>query len=170
MKSTHSFLEYIDWQALRELAEKAGISESAMHSYELGDRKPKPEMIARIATALKVWPKYLSAPEFGPRLEFSYALLENDDIQGCIITEINDQPAIVAKSMGTDHSFYNLLSEWNKMSRRSTIRRSRPRSTRIGSAPTRVPAGSAHPTARAPGREVGSYERTGKKRGRPHQA
>ena len=83
----------------KQLAELSGISESAMRSYELGDRKPKKEVLERIAMALRVRPEYLSAPEFGPRLEFFYTLLENDELYGYTITEVNGQPAIVGGGM-----------------------------------------------------------------------
>lgn len=99
----------------KELSERAGVSESAMRSYELGDRKPKPEVAERIAMALGVRPEYLNSPEFGPRLEFYYALLENDDMYGYTITEINGHPAIVANGVSNGHAFFNLLNEWNKM-------------------------------------------------------
>ena len=55
----------------KQLAELSGISESALRSYELGDRKPKKEVLEHIAKALRVRPEYLSTPEFGPHLEFS---------------------------------------------------------------------------------------------------
>lgn len=51
-----------------------------MRSYELGDRKPKNEALERIAIAPKVRLKCLSAPEFRPKMEFFYALLENDEL------------------------------------------------------------------------------------------
>lgn len=66
----------------KQLAELSGISESALRSYELGDRKPKKEILERIAMALRVRPEYLSAPEFGPSMEFFYAMLENDELYG----------------------------------------------------------------------------------------
>lgn len=53
---------------------------------ELGDRKPKKEVLERIAMALRVRPEYLSAPEFGPSMEFFYAILENDELYGYTIT------------------------------------------------------------------------------------
>lgn len=99
----------------KELAELAGISESAMRSYELGDRKPKREVLERIAMALRVRPEYLSAPEFGPKMEFFYALLENDELMGYTITEINGQPAITRGSMTTGTTFSDFLSDWNEM-------------------------------------------------------
>lgn len=99
----------------KELAREAGISESAMRSYELGDRTPKPEVLDRIARALKVRPEYLSAPEFKRSLEFTYALLENDDMQDYTVAEINGHPAIVANAKSAGGSFAKLLSEWNNM-------------------------------------------------------
>ena len=99
----------------KELAREAGISESAMRSYELGDRTPKPEVLDCIARALKVRPEYLSAPEFKRSLEFTYALLENDDMQDYTVAEINGHPAIVANAKSAGGSFAKLLSEWNDM-------------------------------------------------------
>ena len=55
----------------KQLASLSGISESALRSYELGDRKPKKEVLERIAMALRVRPEYLSAPEFGPSMSSS---------------------------------------------------------------------------------------------------
>lgn len=37
----------------KQLAELSGISESALRSYELGDRKPKKEVLEHIAKALE---------------------------------------------------------------------------------------------------------------------
>ena len=99
----------------KELAREASISESAMRSYELGDRTPKPEVLDRIARALQVRPEYLSAPEYKRSLEFTYALLENDDMQGYTVTEIDGHPAIVANAKSAGNSFANLLREWNDM-------------------------------------------------------
>lgn len=97
----------------KQVADFAGISETAYRSYELGARKAKPEISERIAKALKVRPEYLSSPEFGPYMEFYYAILENEDILGYTVTKINGQPAIVAKPGAS--SFFALLSNWNKM-------------------------------------------------------
>lgn len=99
----------------KELAELAGISESAMRSYELGDRKPKREVLERIAMALRVRSEYLSAPEFGPKMEFFYALLENDELMGYTITEINGQPVITGGGMTAGITFSDFLSDWSEM-------------------------------------------------------
>ena len=99
----------------KELAFRSGTSESALRSYELGDRKPKAEVVDHIAMELRVRPEYLSAPEFANRMEFVYALLENDDRFGYTITEINGHPAIVANDTTAGHGFSGLLNEWNEM-------------------------------------------------------
>lgn len=102
----------------KQLAELSGISESAMRSYELGDRKPKKEVLERIAMALGVRSEYLSAPEFGPSMEFFYALLENDELYGYTITEINDRPAITGGLMAVGVTFDGFLGDWSKMKKK----------------------------------------------------
>lgn len=99
----------------KQLAELCGVSESAMRSYELGDRKPKKEILERVAMVLGVRSEYLTAPEFGPRMEFFYALLENDDLMGYTIAEVNGQPAIVADGMTVGLEFSELLRDWSEM-------------------------------------------------------
>lgn len=63
----------------RELAEKAGLTESAMRSYELGYRMPKREIVDRIAKAFGVRSEYLTAPEFLNSTVFCYALLQSEE-------------------------------------------------------------------------------------------
>lgn len=43
----------------KELAEKVGVTETVMSRYITGDRDPKPEMVANIATALHTTSDYL---------------------------------------------------------------------------------------------------------------
>lgn len=43
----------------RELARRVGVTEAVMSRYISGDREPKPEMLANIATALGVTSDYL---------------------------------------------------------------------------------------------------------------
>lgn len=102
----------------KQLAELSSISERAMRSYELGDRKPKKEVLERIAMALRVRSEYLSAPEFGPSMEFFYALLENDELYGYTITEINGRPAITGGVMTVGMNFGGFLRDWNKMKKK----------------------------------------------------
>ena len=102
----------------KQLASLSGISESALRSYELGDRKPKKEVLERIAMGLRVRPEYLSAPEFGPSMEFFYAMLENDELYGYTITEINGRPAITGGLMTVGMTFDGFLRDWNKMKKK----------------------------------------------------
>ena len=53
----------------KELAERIGITEAVMSRYISGDREPKPETIANIATALHTTSDYLLGIENG---EFDY--------------------------------------------------------------------------------------------------
>lgn len=80
-----------------------------MRSYELGDRKPKNEALERIAIAPKVRLKCLSAPEFRSKMEFFYALLENDELMSYAITEVNGKPAIVGSDTTAGLTFNGFL-------------------------------------------------------------
>ncbi|WP_288169035.1 helix-turn-helix domain-containing protein [uncultured Slackia sp.] len=102
----------------KRLAAFSGISESALRSYELGDRKPKKEVLERIAMALRVRPECLSAPEFGSSMEFFYAMLENDELYGYTIIEINGRPAITGGLMTVGMTFDGFLGDWNKMKKK----------------------------------------------------
>ena len=102
----------------KRLAALSGISESALRSYELGDRKPKKEVLERIAMALRVRPECLSAPEFGSSMEFFYAMLENDELYGYTIIEINGRPAITGGLMTVGMTFDGFLGDWNKMKKK----------------------------------------------------
>lgn len=99
----------------KRLAALSGISESALRSYELGDRKPKKEVLERIAMAHS---RYLSAPEFGSSMEFFYAMLENDELYGYTIIEINGRPAITGGLMTVGMTFDGFLGDWNKMKKK----------------------------------------------------
>lgn len=102
----------------KQLAELSCISESALRSYELGDRKPKNEVLEHIAKALRVRPEYLSTPEFGPHLEFFYALLENDELCGYTITEIDGRPVITGGLYTVGSTFDGFLRDRNKMKKK----------------------------------------------------
>ena len=84
----------------------------------MGDRKPKKEVLDHIAKALRVRPEYLSTPEFGPHLEFFYTLLENDELMGYTITEIDGRPAIAGGLYTVGLTFDGFLRDWNKMKKK----------------------------------------------------
>lgn len=99
----------------KEVAAKAHITESAYRAYELGDRNPKPGILDRIAKVLGVRPEYLSAPAFKNRREFAYALLENEDIFGYTVRDIDGTTAIVTGYSPDMSSFTEFIQEWGSM-------------------------------------------------------
>ena len=96
-----------------------------MRGYDLGDRKPKNEALERISIAPKVRPKCLSAPEFRPKMEFLYALLENDELMGCAITKVNGKPAIVGSDTTASLTFNGFLRSWNNVKKETSYMKSR---------------------------------------------
>lgn len=99
----------------KEVADKAHITESAYRAYELGDRNPKPEILDRIAKVLGVRHEYLSAPAFRNRREFAYALLENEDIFGYTVRDI-DGTATIATGYGSAMNFFaDFIHDWEDM-------------------------------------------------------
>ena len=58
----------------RELAELSGLSESALRSYELGDRFPKERHLDRIARALRVRPEVFEDHDEMTSVDLSKAL------------------------------------------------------------------------------------------------
>lgn len=99
----------------KEVADKAHITESAYRAYELGDRNPKSEILDRIAKVLGVRPEYLSAPVFRNRREFAYALLENEDIFGYTVRDINGTAAIATGYDPATNFFAEFIHDWEDM-------------------------------------------------------
>lgn len=99
----------------KKVADKAHITESAYRAYELGDRNPKPEILDRIAKVLGVRPEYLSAPTFRNYREFAYALLENEDVFGYTVHDI-DGTAAIATGYGPAMNFFaEFINDWEDM-------------------------------------------------------
>lgn len=99
----------------KEVADQAHITESAYRAYELGDCNPKLEILNRIAKVLGVRPEYLSIPVFRNRREFTYALLENEDVFGYTVRKIDGVPAIM-KGYGSAMDFFTkFVRDWEQM-------------------------------------------------------
>lgn len=71
----------------RQLAEAAGLSESALRSYELGDRNPKEKHLERIALALKVRPEAFTCREAMTNLQAIHLLFSMEDSFGIAPTD-----------------------------------------------------------------------------------
>lgn len=63
----------------RELAEKAGMSESTLRSYELGDRNPKPVHLKMIAEALQVRPEIFADTTIRTDMEVIHLIFNLED-------------------------------------------------------------------------------------------
>lgn len=99
----------------KKVVDKACITESVYRAYELGDRNPKPEILDRIVKVLGVRPEYLSAPAFRNRCEFAYALLENEDIFGYTVRDIDGTFAIATGYGPAMNFFAEFIHDWEEM-------------------------------------------------------
>lgn len=71
----------------KQLAEAAGLSESALRSYELGDRNPKEKHLERIALALKVRPEAFAYREAMTNLQVIHLLFGMEEQFGIAPTD-----------------------------------------------------------------------------------
>lgn len=71
----------------KQLAEAAGMSESALRSYELGDRNPKDKHLGRIALALNVRPEAFACREAMTNLQAIHLLFGMEDQFGIAPTD-----------------------------------------------------------------------------------
>lgn len=99
----------------KEAAAKAHITESAYCVCELGDRNPEPEILDRIAKALRVRLEYLSAPMFRNRREFAYMILENGGAFGYSVHDIDGIDAIVAGPGPAMGFFAEFTHDWEEV-------------------------------------------------------
>lgn len=99
----------------KEVADETHITESSRRAYELGDRNPESEILGRIAKVLGVRLGYLGTPTFRNRREFAYALLENEDIFGYTVRDI-DGTAAIATGYGSAMNFFaKFIHNWEEM-------------------------------------------------------
>ncbi len=96
----------------KEVADKAHITDSAYRAYELGNRNPKSEILDRVAKMLGVRSEYLSALAFRNRQEFMYALLENEDMFGYTVRDIDGTAAIATGNDPAMNFFAEFIHDW----------------------------------------------------------
>lgn len=95
----------------KELAKAAGIGESALRSYELGDRLPKERPLEKIAMALRVRPEALNPTDAYTDLDVIYTLFEFEDMDAIEPTE----NGFVVKEFGKRAGVYRrMLKAWSK--------------------------------------------------------
>ncbi|MCR4815307.1 MAG: helix-turn-helix domain-containing protein [Lachnospiraceae bacterium] len=74
-----------------ELGTKIGLNADRVQKYENGARKPKPEMIKKLAQALGVETIALTDPNTETDLGFMYAFFSNEDFYGLEVTIIEKE-------------------------------------------------------------------------------
>lgn len=94
----------------KELAKAAGVGESALRSYELGDRRPKPRQLQKIALALKVRPEALGSIVAMSDMEIIYTLFEFEE-QGYLEPSVTDNTPTLASR---NSAIRRTLREWTK--------------------------------------------------------
>lgn len=94
----------------KELAEKAGLSESALRSYELGYRHPKDSRIKLIAQALEVHPEVFVDCRIRTSQEVIHLLFNLEENYGIVL--IDGQAAV--KGTGKHPEIVKALLDWSE--------------------------------------------------------
>lgn len=94
----------------KQLAEKAGLSESALRSYELGNRHPKDSHIKLIAQALEVRPEAFTDCRIRTSQEVIHLLFNLEENHG--IVPIDGQAAV--KGAGKHPAIVKALLDWGE--------------------------------------------------------
>lgn len=94
------------------LGERIGLSADRVQKYENGARKPKMEMLIKIADALGVSSLALSDPNTTSYLGAMYALFEIESTYGLKIEEKNNA---VSLTVEYDNELYDYMHEWAKL-------------------------------------------------------
>ena len=96
----------------RELAELSGLSESALRSYELGDRFPKERHLDRIARALRVRPEVFEDHDITTVDQVIHALFNLEEQFG-LVPNGEGEPAGLTVEM-TSVDLTKALRDWGR--------------------------------------------------------
>ena len=99
--------------SLTELGEKVGLNADRMQKYENGQRKPKPDMLKKIADALSVSVMALEDPVVMTDLGLMYALFEMERYHGLRVVRSGDEIHLVFGD-GKHGITNDFLDEWEK--------------------------------------------------------
>ena len=103
----------VEGLSLSELGKMVGLSADRIQKYENGQRKPKPEMLDKIAKALDVSIDALEDPIIDTRMGAMYALFAMEDNYGLKIKEIDGE--IYFHFHGMNSALMNdMVVEWYK--------------------------------------------------------
>lgn len=96
----------------KQLAESAGLSESALRSYELGDRNPKDKHLEKIAQALAIRPEALKDFGIVTNEQAAQALFQLQ-AQGRLEPQVIDGKLCLVPPFGNE-PMRKLLRDWTK--------------------------------------------------------
>lgn len=100
-------------KSLAELGKDVGLNADRMQKYENGQRKPKPDMLKKIAHALAVSEKALQEQELYTHLGVMYALFEMERLHGLRIQREGDRITLCFDN-GKPGYINDFLDEWEK--------------------------------------------------------
>ena len=101
----------------KELAIKAGLSESAVRNYELGNRTASQDQLEKIANALKISPFALADPNFDTYISVMHSLFALEDQYGLhAYRDESGVPQLMFKDKGHDSlNMIDQVGEWADM-------------------------------------------------------
>lgn len=98
-----------------ELGEKIGLNADRVQKYENGARKPKPDMLIRIASALEVSTLALTDPVTTNYIGAMFAMFELENTFNMKIGKTpDDQPPGLCISVDFKDEIYKYMEEWYK--------------------------------------------------------
>lgn len=95
----------------KHLAEMAGLSESALRSYELGDRNPKEKHLEKIARALQVRPEIFDDHKIVTNMQVIHVLFNLED-QFDIVPDTENEGSLMA--LPSNPTLHKALKDWGK--------------------------------------------------------
>ncbi|MCR4945450.1 MAG: helix-turn-helix domain-containing protein [Lachnospiraceae bacterium] len=99
-----------------ELGEKIGLNADRVQKYENGARKPKPDMLKRIASALDVSTLALTDPVTTSHIGAMFAMFELENTFNMRIGKTpDDQPPGLCLSVDFKDEIYKYMEEWYKV-------------------------------------------------------
>ncbi len=98
-----------------ELGKRVGLDANRMQQYETGQRKPRLELIKKIASALDVKPIAIQNPAITYNIGFMYGLFELETFYNLKLKKIDDQIYLYFENTSYDQKskeINNLIAEW----------------------------------------------------------
>ena len=98
-----------------ELGEKVGLSADRIQKYENGARKPKTDMLKKLAEALEVRPLALADPVTTSYIGAMYALFEMENRFRMEVDKAEDVSSKISISINSQSELYRYMEEWYRV-------------------------------------------------------